>query len=187
MKRWGEERREEEPQKTQSHSHSYVSGKHSDRNECKAEHPKCVNCKGTHDATSKNCPRYLSEREICQIKVDQQISFKEGRIIVSAGQRADASTVRNSQDTMYSGGRNLSDITGSNQNALNKLKSKSNFPLSQLMNSSLPNNNRYSPLQGTLDEDDFRFGTSTHISIINSVTCRVIPTPQSPISPETPS
>ena len=71
------------------------------------------------------------------------------------GQRPDGSTVRNSQDTMYSGGRNLSDITGSNQNALNKSKRKSNFhSLSQLMNSSLPNNNRYSPLRGTLDEDE---------------------------------
>ena len=56
---------------------------------------------------------------------------------------------------MYSGGRNLSDITGFNQNALTKSKKKSNFCfLSQLMNSSLPNNNRYSPLQGTLDEDE---------------------------------
>ena len=81
------------------------------KNECKAELPKCVNCKGTHDATLKNCPRYLSEREISQIKVDQKISFKEAWIKVSDGQSADGSTVRNSQDTMYSGDRNLSDIT----------------------------------------------------------------------------
>ena len=79
--------------------------------------------------------------------MDQEISFKEARIKVSAGQCSDVITVRNYQDTMYSGGRNLSDITGSNQNALNKLKSRSNFlSLSQLMNSSLPNNNRYSHL-----------------------------------------
>ena len=125
------------------------------RNECKAELPNCVNCKGSHDATSKNLPRYLSEREICRIKVYQKLSFKEARINVSAGQRADASTARNSQDTMYSGGKNLSDIAGSNKNSLTKLKRKSCFlSLSQLMNSSLPNNNRYSPLQGTLDEDE---------------------------------
>ena len=76
--------------------------------------------------------------------MDQKILFKEARIKVSAGQHADASSVRNPQDTMYSWGRNQSDITGSNQNALNKLKRKSYFPcLSQLMNSSLPKNNRY--------------------------------------------
>ena len=74
--------------------------------------------------------------------MDQKISFKEARIKVSAGQHADGSTVRNSHNTMYSGGRNLSDITGSNQNALNKLKRKPNFlSLSQLMSFSLPNNN----------------------------------------------
>ena len=134
---------------------SNCDNKGHNRNECKAEFPKYGNCKGSHDATSKNLPRYLSKREICRIKVDQKLSFKEARIKVSAGQRADASTARNSQDTMYSGGKNLSDITGSNQNSLNKLKSKSCFfSLSQLMNSSLPNNNRYSPLQRTLDEDE---------------------------------
>ena len=41
---------------------SNCGNKRHNRNECQAELPNCVNCKGTHDATSKNCPRYLSER-----------------------------------------------------------------------------------------------------------------------------
>ena len=68
--------------------------------ECKAGLPNCVNSKGTHDATSKNFQRYLSQREICWMKVDQKISFTEVQIKVSAGQHADGSrpllpTVRN--------------------------------------------------------------------------------------------
>jgi hypothetical protein len=47
-------------------------------------HPaKCVNCTGSHPAYATSCPRWVQEKEICQVKVTNNISFPEARKIVS--------------------------------------------------------------------------------------------------------
>lgn len=46
---------------------------------CPEESPFCLNCKGEHGATSKKCPYYIQEQEICRLKVDLGITFKEAR------------------------------------------------------------------------------------------------------------
>jgi hypothetical protein len=46
--------------------------------------PHCVNCNGDHTAFDKNCPKWLSEKEIVKIKTNNQISFPEARAIVAA-------------------------------------------------------------------------------------------------------
>lgn len=49
------------------------------RANCSEEASICLNCKGNHDAASRTCPFYIREQEICRVKVDSGISFKEAR------------------------------------------------------------------------------------------------------------
>ena len=46
--------------------------------ECE-EDPKCINCGGLHPASSKNCTRYLYEKEVQAIRVIEKVSIKEAR------------------------------------------------------------------------------------------------------------
>jgi len=55
------------------------------RADCSAEATKCVNCKGPHEARSKNCPHYKREMDICTIKATEGISFQEARKRVLGG------------------------------------------------------------------------------------------------------
>lgn len=41
--------------------------------------PKCINCKGPHPATSRQCPYYESELRACQLTTDEGLSFPEAR------------------------------------------------------------------------------------------------------------
>ena len=43
---------------------------------------KCVNCNGEHTAYSKNCPRWITEKEIQRVPTERKISFPEARKIV---------------------------------------------------------------------------------------------------------
>ena len=43
---------------------------------------KCVNCNGEHTAYSKNCPRWITEKEIQRVRTERKISFPEARKIV---------------------------------------------------------------------------------------------------------
>ena len=43
---------------------------------------KCVNCNGEHTAYSKNCPRWITEKEIPRVRTERNISFPEARKIV---------------------------------------------------------------------------------------------------------
>ena len=43
---------------------------------------KCVNCNGEHTAYSKNCPRWIIEKEIQRVRTERKISFPEARKIV---------------------------------------------------------------------------------------------------------
>ena len=63
-------------------------------NQCEATESKCINCKGAHDAMSKNCPNDLCEKEIYSIEVDQNISFKE--------ERQKVMTLKSTNTTRYS-------------------------------------------------------------------------------------
>ena len=39
----------------------------------------CINCKGNHSATSKQCSKYLFEKDVLALKVMEKISFKEAK------------------------------------------------------------------------------------------------------------
>ena len=41
--------------------------------------PRCVNCQGCHPANSKNCPKWVEEKQIQKIKASNNISYKEAR------------------------------------------------------------------------------------------------------------
>ena len=51
--------------------------------DCTSE-PKCPNCNGSHSAFSKNCPKWLFEKRVQQVKAERSISFVEARRIVTA-------------------------------------------------------------------------------------------------------
>lgn len=48
--------------------------------------PKCINCKDQHPSFSPKCPMWQSEKEICAIKVKQNISFPQAREIFNKRQ-----------------------------------------------------------------------------------------------------
>jgi len=39
----------------------------------------CVNCEGEHEASDKNCPEFVTQKEILRIKYNENISFPEAR------------------------------------------------------------------------------------------------------------
>ena len=105
-----------------------------------------------HNAISKECPKYINEKEIC-VKVDEHISFKEARLKVMSIQARKANHDINP------------DFHSSNDNTAtqpsSKSKGKSNFHfISQLMKTPPSNRNRYSFLkcsqheEGECDDDD---------------------------------
>ena len=47
--------------------------------ECTSTNPKCSNCKGSHPATSKDCPHYQMEKQACTLQADLGIAFPEAR------------------------------------------------------------------------------------------------------------
>jgi hypothetical protein len=51
---------------------------------CPSNIPKCANCSGPHYATDKNCPQWITEKEIQAYKTKNNVSFKEARNIVHA-------------------------------------------------------------------------------------------------------
>ena len=46
--------------------------------------PSCVNCKGNHFASDKNCPKWISEKEIQQLRFKNNIPYPEARKMVEA-------------------------------------------------------------------------------------------------------
>ena len=115
---------------------SNCGGKGHIRNECKAALPRCINCRGAHDATSKECLKYINEKEICRVKVDEDISFREARIRVMSIQANVANKNTINQKPHSSNGNNVSQ-------APNNKKGKSNIPtISQLMRTPSSSRNR---------------------------------------------
>ena len=58
---------------------------------------KCVNCFGQHPSFSKQCPKFIQEKQVQKVKIAQNITFPEARKIVEAqcptGQKSYASAV----------------------------------------------------------------------------------------------
>ena len=49
-------------------------------------HDKCANCGGDHASSSKDCPNWQREKQICEIKVNRNITYPEARKIVESQQ-----------------------------------------------------------------------------------------------------
>ena len=43
---------------------SRCCGKDHEKKDCNSRDPKCINCKGKHESTYKQCERYLQEKQI---------------------------------------------------------------------------------------------------------------------------
>ena len=56
---------------------------HDDTNIC-GEAVQCLNCKGNHYATSRNCPVWMTEKEVLRLKYTQSLSFPEARKLVTS-------------------------------------------------------------------------------------------------------
>lgn len=53
-------------------------GDHHDHNQCH-EQPHCANCSGEHSAFSRECPEWVTQQAILQIKVERNITFPEAK------------------------------------------------------------------------------------------------------------
>lgn len=51
---------------------------HTNDRECQNE-AHCINCSGNHSAFSKDCPKWLEEKEIQRVRVTENLSFPEAR------------------------------------------------------------------------------------------------------------
>jgi len=56
---------------------------HSDR-DCRNE-AKCPNCSGSHSAFSRDCPKWIQEKQVQIIKAEKGVSFPEARRLASSG------------------------------------------------------------------------------------------------------
>jgi hypothetical protein len=65
-------------------NHTAVCARCSKEGHCDAdcnEEPHCTNCSGSHPAFSKECPEWIKQRAIVQIKTERNISFSEAKQI----------------------------------------------------------------------------------------------------------
>ena len=76
-------------------------------NHCTNE-PKCLNCNGNHSAFDKNCPKWLFQKKVLQVKAERGISFIEARKIVSA----------ESEGRLAQGGRTTAAVVASKSGAI---------------------------------------------------------------------
>ena len=44
-----------------------------------SDNPKCLNCKGSHSASSRDCPRFVTEKAALQIQAESNCSFVDAR------------------------------------------------------------------------------------------------------------
>lgn len=61
--------------------------------QCSSEVPKCRNCEGAHSTSSRDCPVWKVEKEVCTVKAMEGISYYEARMRVKQTQAAPASNV----------------------------------------------------------------------------------------------
>ena len=55
-----------------------------DGSECSSDSICCVNCKGDHFSSSKNCPVWIHEKEIQRVKAEKNLPYGEARRLVNA-------------------------------------------------------------------------------------------------------
>ena len=60
------------------------------------ETPFCCNCKGSHMASSKECPIRIRETAICKLKVSNNISFPEARKLYFSQNKPTSAAIANS-------------------------------------------------------------------------------------------
>ncbi|GFS67876.1 hypothetical protein TNCV_2295291 [Trichonephila clavipes] len=54
---------------------------------------RCKNCKGDHPANSSNCPEYIKEKRILELKCEQHLTLREARRRFCDNKRASYSAV----------------------------------------------------------------------------------------------
>ena len=55
-----------------------------DGSECSSDSICCVNCKGDHFSSSKNCPVWIHEKKIQRVKAEKNLPYGEARRLVNA-------------------------------------------------------------------------------------------------------
>ena len=65
-------------------------GEGHDGGECTSESSCCVNCKGDHCSSSKNCPVWILEKDIQRVKAEKAIPYGEARKLVMASSPSSA-------------------------------------------------------------------------------------------------
>ncbi|CAN7996510.1 unnamed protein product [Ixodes hexagonus] len=73
---------------------SRCGGAH-DRIDCKADQPWCVNCKTTHEATSRNCPSYKTEAAVSSYRQAHKVSYPLAKSAVLSDNRNKVTGTRN--------------------------------------------------------------------------------------------
>lgn len=126
---------------------SHCGKKDHKREHCTESVARCINCDSTHEATSKLCPVFKNERDICRIKVDQGISFREARNQINAISLKKRQNIhrQSNLDT------NLNEQQPSSQQNSIRPKHKT---ISQLINSTATQHNLYNYLQDESDTTD---------------------------------
>ena len=64
--------------------HCMICGEEGHNDALCAKEAKCKNCKGNHRANAKICPRWITERDIQQVKANEHVSFIEAKRIVAS-------------------------------------------------------------------------------------------------------
>lgn len=55
------------------------------RASCSADLPRCINCKREHDSTSRRCPKFKTEQEICNYKSGNRVGYVPARTAILQG------------------------------------------------------------------------------------------------------
>ena len=80
---------------TNGHICHRCGGNEHEGSDCK-ETPFSCNCKGSHMASSKECPIWIRETAICKLKVSNNISFPEARKLYFSQSKPTTSATANS-------------------------------------------------------------------------------------------
>jgi len=109
---------------------SHCSQKGHKKENCETEEAKCINCQEAHDSKSKDCRKYQKELQICKIKVDQNISFREARKIVESNsngeqRRTVSENQQHQEDNQFLQASAFPPLATKNQNGKKKLQSES--------------------------------------------------------------
>ena len=94
---------------------------HDDESPC-SRPPKCVNCGGDHPAFKPTCPVWITETEICRVKVTNRLSYPEAKKLVKSRPSqpipgTSYSAVLRSKPTMTSVATQTEDVPAQNPDA----------------------------------------------------------------------